>query len=674
MKKFSPEDLEKLSMDKDLEAYSHPLRAVIIYLLFGLVWIGFSDRVLLLFAGNMEQYHMMQSIKGWLFIVVSSLILYLVLKSEYKKIFKLTSEVSSKNQELVSFAEELVAMEEELKTKLEALYKTTDLLTSQKQFVEEIFESSNTAIMTWNLHGEVVNVNHYYTELLGYTLEEIKGKKWTEFLIPEGERPKLKTLIDELRENHRVNNFENKVVSKDGTELSMLWNDTLVYDSVEDRFFVVSFGTDLTKQHLQEEQILKMAYMDRMTGLKNRMVFENEISSLISEGHPFTLYYLDIDQFKNLNDIHGHLYGDLFLKMFGEALQKEAPYEHIYRWGGDEFLVVEFGIPDETVIKTLHDIVQRNWALREVQFTPTASIGITRFPEDGTVVQKLLMNADLALHKAKINGKGSVEYFRKQFQVELERVATIEKALGKALEEDQLELYFQPIYNLMTGEVGSVEVLLRWFDEQLNITTGEFIAIAEQTGQIVKVDQWVIKNAFKVISEKFGAAPPCRFSINLSAQSFNSDILLHSLTQLRETYDIRPEDIEFEITEYSVLHNLEETRRTMRALKEKGYNISLDDFGTRYSSLNYLGKLPFDRLKIDKSYVDYILTDSVDRVIVDLLVHMSEKIGLKTVAEGIESEAQYRALKEMGCRYGQGFYLAKPMPLEAVLSLLSKRD
>ena len=619
MKKLNPKDLEKLTIDTKLDHAVFPWRTVVVYLLFGLLWIGLSDRILRFFVDDMQHYQSIQSIKGWIFVFISSAIIYIVLRLEYRKIFSLTEEVSSKNQELVTFAEELVAMEEELQNKLEALYKTTDLLTDQKRFVEEIFENSNTAIMVWNLRGEVVDVNHYFTEVFGYSVEEIVGKKWTDLMILDEDKPRVKSIIAELREKYRVSNFENRVIDKYGAILTILWNDTLIYDPGQDAFRVVSFGIDLTRQREQERQILEMAYTDRLTGLKNRVVFENEVNLLIEQEKPFTIYYMDIDHFKNLNDIHGHLYGDLFLKKLGDALKLETDFEYIYRWCGDEFLIMVVGQPDEGVIQKLKGILQRHWQLKEVVFSPTASIGITQFPEDGIGVQKLLMNADLALHKAKLGGKGHVEYFHKRFQVELERVSIIEEALGKAIEANALDLYFQPIYDLNTRAIVSVEILLRWFDPRIQMTTGEFINIAEQTGQIIKVDQWVIENAFCMIATHFNSAPPCVFSINLSAQSFNLDTLVPFLIGLQAQYHINPRDIEFEITEYSILHNTKEAQSIMMLLKEMGFRISLDDFGTRYSSLNYLGKLPFDQLKIDKSYVDYILTDSVDQAIVELL-------------------------------------------------------
>ena len=646
------------------------IKPVRYYIVFGILWIFTSDRVLSFLIGEYADYQMVQTFKGIFFILATAMILRVFIKKDYLNFEALNKQIFNRNQQLVTINEELVAMEEELNQKITALYDTTDALTEQRKYVYEIYNSSNALIMVWNLKGEVIDINSKFEESLGYALDEIYGKKWIDFLIPESAEPIIKDMIERLKVNYHVENVENKVIKKNGEEIDVLWNDSLIENPITGEANVVSFGVDITKQRLSERNLLKLAYTDALTGLHNRVVYEAKLEQLIRETTPFTIYYIDIDDFKNLNDIHGHQKGNQFLKQYAEQLEIAFPKLEIFRWCEDEFLLVERNatvVHRDVTLSAIKRLTNRKWQLDQLSYVPSISIGTTTYPDDGDDVETLLMTVDMALYKAKTLGKSQVVNYKASLQKEVESYIHIENKIIEAIRENTLKLFHQPIYDMKSKSVVSIEILLRWQDNPLNISTQDFINVAEKTGHIIEIDEWVIENVFKFIQSHHETLNPYVFSINLSVQTFKSDKLLPFLEKVTEKYSIRPNQIEFEITEYSLIDDFDKAKTSVLKLKDMGFKISLDDFGTRFSSLNYLVKMPFDTLKIDKSYVDNILVDTSHAVVVENIIRMSNALGLKTVAEGIEDPIQFKKLANIGCDLGQGYLMSKPEHIEKFL-------
>jgi EAL domain-containing protein (putative c-di-GMP-specific phosphodiesterase class I) len=305
-----------------------------------------------------------------------------------------------------------------------------------------------------------------------------------------------------------------------------------------------------------------------------------------------------------------------------------------------------------------------------VTYYPTVSIGTARFPADADNISDLLKNLDIALHKAKSLGKGNFIAFDKIFLEESERILNIEHKINQAIEDNQFRLVYQPIYNLQNKSIRAFEILLRW-DQEENLTTGELIEIAERTGQIVKIDQWVIQNAFQSIA-KYKFNEQILISINLSGQTFNSREILDYIDEKLTENNINPQRIEFEVTEHSIIQDFNYAVEMIELLRKKRFRIALDDFGTRYSSLNYLSRLPLDVLKIDKSYVDYITQNNNDSMVVEHLIQLSTKLNLNTIAEGIETKEQELLLEKIGCQMGQGYLFSKPVDIEKAVEMSNK--
>ena len=661
-------DISNLAISEaDTIKEKSPWKTIVIYIILGFLWILFSDRFVDLFADSHETYKLMQSYKGVFYVVVTAVILFYLIKYDYSKIMKLTNDISEKNEELVSFSEELIAMDEDLQQKIESLNIAMKSINEQKQFIDDIFQNSNTSIITWGLDGEVLEINNHFTELLGYDRQDIIGKKWYEVLLPKEEKYKYYELTSKLESDRKAQNYENKLLAKDGRLLDMLWNNALIYNPQNDLTVVVSFGINLTMQKQNDRRIYELAYNDKLTGFKNLIAFENDINSKINKKTSFTLYYLDMDNFKHLNEIHGHKCGDMFLKDYSSRLLTIFDRTNVYRWCGDEFVVIEEDTNDINITKRIDEIAlltKDKWRYENVEYYPSASIGITKFPDDAENLEGLKKNMDMALYKAKSSGKSLAVAYHSDFQKDIEKMLGLENTITEALINESFRLVFQPIYSIKTGKIILVEALIRC--KSVNINIGELINTAEESGQILQIDRWVIKKAFEIMNQdldKFNI----KLAINLSAKSIANPDLIDFLSIITKEYNINPNQIEFELTEHSLIFDIDRSKEVIGKLKHLGFGIALDDFGTRYSSLNYLSSIPFDSLKIDKSYIDKIVATDKSRVIVEQIIKLSHNLGLTTVAEGIEENEQLDILIKLDCDYGQGYLLDKPLELEDLI-------
>jgi len=672
-KNYKIED-DKLLEETPFKFEGYPWQIIIIYLIFGFTWIIFSDNFLMYAVKNLDVYAVIQTYKGMIFVGLTALLLFFLIRTYYEKSTKLIKTITYKNHDLVTYSEELIAMSDELNNKIFDLNQTMDDLVAQKQYVYEIYNNSNTAILVWNLKGEILEVNNRFIDLLGYNAEELIGKKWFEVVLPDSERIIVSDIITGLKENYNVSNFENKVKTKAGYILDMIWNDSLIQDPKSGTAIVVSFGIDITAEKENERKAFEHAYTDALTQLGNRAVFEQHIQNLIERGLVFTVYYLDIDNFRNINDYYGHKYGDLFLHAFSERLKKYFSTCGLFRWCGDEFMIVD----EDTSIDKINQVtaiitgeLTLPWRYEIVDYNPSVSVGIVKFPEDCKTIEEIYKNIDLSLHHSKGKGLSKVSVYHPSYQKDFEHRVEIEKLIHDALQMNAFELNFQPIYHLETKTVRAIEVLIRWKDKAIKVSAGEWIAIAEETEQILKVDEWVIKAAFEFVQSNLRDRNVVT-TINISSKTLLSDAFIAFVSKAKTDFDIEPSVIEFELTEHSLIDDLNSSLKQVNELKALGFKIALDDFGTRYSSLNYLSHMPFDSLKIDKSYVDKIVNHPRDLLIIKQIVHLCNQLNIVTIAEGIESIEQLALLQEIKCDFGQGYFFSKPVDEKGILTLLDE--
>lgn len=429
---------------------------------------------------------------------------------------------------------------------------------------------------------------------------------------------------------------------------------------------------DITERKLAEEKIEYMSNHDALTGLPNRHVFLRRLKNFINHVPPHTnsaaIMFLDLDNFKHINDTAGHPTGDQLIREAAERIQQTLKKSDVFaRLGGDEFAILCINKTTEDIIKLSNQIIEvvsRPYMIDGMELHSTVSIGIAIYPHDTYDITKLVSFADMALYTAKDNGRGTYHFFDKKMGEELQRRKIIEMEMREALEKNEFTLYFQPQIDTSTLQLIGVESLIRWRHPIRGLVfPGEFIPVAEQCGLISQLGEWVIKEAFRQAKEWDEKYPGknIRIAINLSALQFRQKKIISLIRELKKLHDVRPELIEFEITESMVMDSTEYAIEIMELIKEEGFGLSIDDFGTGFSSLAYLKKFPVDSLKIDRSFVTDILEDGENAIIASSIIALAHNLNLKVVAEGVEHEEQVTWLRKNNCDCIQGYLFGKPM-------------
>ena len=427
------------------------------------------------------------------------------------------------------------------------------------------------------------------------------------------------------------------------------------------------------KEKTQELQ--QLAYFDHLTGLANRRYLNKQLIKVLNtysrNQKPAVLMYLDLDDFKKINDSMGHSAGDTLLQQIAVRLKNNVrSYDLVTRLGGDEFSILLLDIHStrgvSRIAKKLIAAVEQPIILEGKSFAVSTSIGITMIPADGDDANAILRNADMAMYSAKTAGKKRFSFYDPSLQAIAIAKLQLEDDLISAIHEKQFTLHYQPILTQLTDKVSGHEALIRWnHPEQGLLFPDKFIGIAEETGKIIDIGYWVIKEVCEQIMVCTLTLPPHhRFSINLSPKQFKDTHLLENIRHIMQETKIEGSSLEFEVTESCIMEDVEHTSSTLLQLKEMGISVAIDDFGTGYSSFALLKQLPVDKLKIDKSFITDLETDESDQKIVHGLISMGHKLHLKVVAEGIETKEQHRLLKQYKCDLGQGYLFSKPASIK----------
>lgn len=424
-----------------------------------------------------------------------------------------------------------------------------------------------------------------------------------------------------------------------------------------------------------EEKLKNTIYFDSLTKLPSRLGIELYLENLINQNKKFALLHINFDNFNHINETLGHGVGDEFLVEMSEKIKSIAPNSMIGRFGADEFGIILdiFEKPDDIKI-LINDFlknIEKIWIKNNYEYFISFSVGISLFPEDGLNKILILRNADLALKKAKKEGKSKIVFYSGEiFNYNLEKVR-IKNQLDFAIEKNELILYFQPQYFIKTNEIKGMEVLLRWNGPQGFIPPDVFIPIAEESGQIYNIEKWVFKNSLdqKLEFENKGLGY-LSLSINLSSKTLMSHDNFQDLLNLLKTYNIDFNHLTFEITETDIISDLNLAIARLNKLKELGVKIALDDFGTGYSSLNHLKQLPIDIIKLDRSFTSSIEKNKSDTSIIKSLLLLAIDLGYDVVAEGVETEEQFAFLKSFNCKFGQGYLMSKPVPIDELYKKL----
>ncbi|MFZ5589416.1 MAG: putative bifunctional diguanylate cyclase/phosphodiesterase [Pseudomonadota bacterium] len=539
-------------------------------------------------------------------------------------------------------------------------------------------ENAVDGIARLDAEGRYSTVNKAYADIIGSTPEDLIGAEWSITVHPD-DLGLAKAAYQRMRASGK-SEVEVRGLRKNG---SVFYKHIVMVGTYDEQNKLIGhycFMHDITQRKQAEARLEHLALYDPLTGLPNRKLLDDRLQQVLSEadreGHMVALLFIDLDHFKHINDSFGHGMGDRLLRAVADRFSAGLRAgDTIARLGGDEFAVV---LPNIRHVDEVAGIVRKIQALLDAPFTVdgrdmhvSASIGITLYPLDEGDAESLIRNADTAMYHAKESGRNTFRLYTAELHVRAARRLALASGLHHALEWEEFVLHYQPQVDLRTGRLVGMEALLRWnHPEEGLIPPMEFIPVAEETGLIVPIGEWVLKTACTQIRVwgKQGF-PPLRVAVNLSMQQVNHQVLIETVRRALAEAGIEPQYLDLELTE-SILMKGPQTTACIEALDEIGVNFSLDDFGTGYSSLSYLKRFPIDHLKIDRSFVHDIATDPDDAAIVKAVIAMARALGMKVIAEGVETSEQLELLRGEGCDMIQGYYCSKPLPADELTELI----
>ena len=619
------------------------LRIFFIYILFGLFWIFFSDKILFALVSSQEQYIQYSIYKGWAYITLTAFLVYFLVR----------------------------------KTLLEYFAIENSLHVSEDRW-KFALEGAGDGVWDWNMVTDEVFRSAKWKKIYGYDdndLEETAtaGRRLVHEEDVAHQLADTQAYLDGKRD---IYESEFRLKCKDGSWKWTLSRGMVISYSADGKpLRMIGTHTDISERKKAEAQVIRLAHYDQITNLPNRTLFldrfQHDIKKVQRNKQFITLLYLDLDRFKEINDTLGHDMGDLLLKEAAERLVKCVRQDDtVARMGGDEFTVIlnnlNNQISTERIAQNILDKFTEPFHLGGEVVYITTSIGISVYPVDGTEVDVLLKNADQAMYAAKEQGRNRYHYFTSSMQDAALIRMHLSNDLRSAVAANQFRLYYQPIVELASGDIHKAEALIRWQHPLRGLVSPvEFIPIAEDTGMIIEIGDWVFAEAVKQVSKWRAHEPDFQISVNRSPVQFRANLKYHlNWVKHLQALGLPGNSICIEITEGLLLDARDAVIAQLQSYSKVGIQVAIDDFGTGYSSLAYLRKFDIDYVKIDKSFTSNIYPGSSDMVLCEAIIVMAHKLGKKVVAEGIETQQQKDLLIAAGCDYGQGYLFSKPVPAD----------
>ena len=547
---------------------------------------------------------------------------------------------------------------------------------------------ANDGIWDWDFKTETIYYSPRWKSILGYVEEEVNDSpdEWFSKVHPE-DLESLKLDIS-AHLGGITAHFENeqRMLHKDGTYRWILSRGLAVLNDNGVATRLAGSQTDVTDRKYAEQKLLHDAFYDKLTNLPNRALFLDHLRLAVERAkrrpdHKFAVLFLDVDRFKDVNDSYGHMVGDKLLVEFGQLLATRLrTTDTIARFGGDEFVILIDDITDESnatqIAEWIDSELVKPFQIKEHEIFVTVSIGIVLSEIGYERAEDILRDADIAMYDAKGNGRARYEMFEPAMRVRIVERLEIENDLRRAIENNEFRVYYQVIGALDTHQVAGFEALVRWqHPERGLVSPDKFIPIAEETGMIIPIDRWVMREACRQMHDwqtKFPTYDSMTISVNLSSKHIAQPDLVEYIEETLSETGLNGDFLKLEITESALLENNDYTIQVFNQLQELGIQIQIDDFGKGYSSLSYLSNFPIDALKIDRSFVSTLPDEGNNLQILQAMVNLSQRLGVGVIAEGVETEYQLAQLKQLGCEYGQGYLLSMPLESKEVVKLLKE--
>jgi len=575
--------------------------------------------------------------------------------------------------------------------------KILEQLSDSERLHRYLVDTSPDIIYILDSDGHFTFINERIESLLGFNKNELAGKHYS-VMIHHDDLEKAKYVFNERRVGERASkNIEMRLQCRDGgapryfdtrtipIELSSMG----IYEHNKNenqsrQTYLGTYGVarDITERKIAEETINFQAYHDLLTKLPNRALLRDRLSLAIAHAkrsnEMLAVMFLDLDRFKNINDSLGHMIGDELLQQVSVRL-KECLREGdtLARFGGDEFTLLLPKVSERRedvslIAEKIISILKQPFIIDCHELYVSASIGVSMFPQDGTNMESLIKNADVAMYHVKGQGKNNYQFYSNDMNTPYYQKLSLDTGIHRALENNEFSLVYQPQVNLKTGDIVGVEALLRWHDpEHGDISPSEFIPFAEETGLIITIGEWVLNTALSELKRwRNSGVPNIRMSINMSARHLADDNVVETINNILAKNNLPGSCLEIEITENAIMSDMESIVRKLKELSSRGVTIAIDDFGTGYSSLSYLHKLPIQTLKIDRAFLKESRFTHDDHTIVETIVAMAKGLNLNVIAEGIETQKQFEYLRDLKCNEAQGFLFGKPLSAELVMQML----
>lgn len=662
---------------KFFKLHSQPLRPkqaalkiALIYAACGLLWILFSDTVTNLFISKPETLTFVSMIKGWIYVLITGIIIYLLTSAALEEARQAEIRRIRSYTELENVYARLAESEHELRKRLQSLEE------SQKKY-RLVSEATNDGI--WEQTGDQVSFSDRWYAITGYEPGEIQTiQQWISLIHPNDKNNVIRIRKEAAAMQKDAFDYEYRLRKKNGQYIWIWSRARTWYDKYGKLQRILGTHTDITALREYQSQLHHQAYFDSLTNLPNRLSLNRDLEEyIVVTGHPIAALFIDLDNFKNVNDFMSHNLGDQLLQQVSrriEALLDEGC--SLYRFGGDEFILLyrqwkSLDSLEEYAIQILESF-KAPFALNDSLVYITPSIGIAVYPDHASDGDELIKHSDIAMYRSKDKGGNCCTVFDPTMIQDVSDRLKIEGRLRTALANNELTVFYQPEVAVQTNQITGFEALLRWNSPGLEeIPVQRVIEIAETTGLIVPIGRWVLEQACRFIKQVHELGyKDLSISVNVSIVQLTRSQFAQTVSQILQDVGLDAAHLRLEITESVLMESYEIIRSELEALNEIGISMALDDFGKGYSSLAYLKFLPITTLKIDKSFIDDIVKEQKDRLLTDQIIAIGEKLGLSVVAEGVEMDEQLEYLVHHRCDKYQGFIFSRPVCQEQAISLL----